>query len=207
MEGGGGGVIHPVHPNGDDDSLLWRLSDWCLGGLDPSKMEDGGIACKYHVSSQRRATETVMGAAIGLACLAYGWRNRSSSPITRPPLRQQRRRPLRPLRQLLLVVLTFVFGLEICFKFVTRTLIFALYPCHIVTMIWIYLLASPAGRASELNVGLYRVALHFTHGTLCGILFPIADDLKLPFEAETYWLQHYLLVRRSRSRMRQHLRR
>jgi len=35
---------------------------------------------------------------------------------------------------------------------------------------------------------------NLTHGPLTAILFPVTECLHLPFEAQTYWIQHLLLV-------------
>ena len=57
----------------------------------------------------------------------------------------------------------------------------------------LYLLASPAGKHS-INMKLYRLTLHYSHGALTAILFPVTECLLLPFEVSTYWIQHYLLL-------------
>ena len=36
--------------------------------------------------------------------------------------------------------------------------------------------------------------LHTLHGPICAMLFPTTDPLILPFEVETYWIQHILII-------------
>jgi len=54
----------------------------------------------------------------------------------------------------------------------------------------LYLLAVPAGRF-RCNVTIYRLMLHYLHGPLTAILFPVTECLLLPFEVSTYWSQRY----------------
>jgi hypothetical protein len=59
--------------------------------------------------------------------------------------------------------------------------------------IQIYLLAVPAGLFPH-NLFLYRLMLHYLHGPLAAILFPVTECLLLPFEVSTYWIQHVLML-------------
>ena len=55
------------------------------------------------------------------------------------------------------------------------------------------MLASPAGKYG-VNMKIYRLMLHYLHGSLAAILFPVTECLHLPFEVSIYWIQHYLLL-------------
>ena len=165
-----------------------RLVDWSVGGVDFGVMEEGGLECKLSVGGWRRVGETAVGVGVSAAAFLFGRANLPDEDLKRccPHPRHYR-----PARIFLLVWFSLVFGLEIAFKLVNKALIQMFFPCHVVSMCWIYILASPPTR---FNVSLYRCVLHYTHGTLLAILFPVDDIRKLPFERENYWLQHYLIL-------------
>ena len=125
---------------------------------------------------------------IGLGCFIYGYKLLSVSNGTKFP--EIHHEPS-GIRMALLVLHTLVFGIEIGFKFVTRGVIYLAFPCHFVSFLWIIILASPS---NKFNLFLYRCTLHFTHGTLAALLFPVDHDMHLPFERETYWIQHLILL-------------
>ncbi len=57
----------------------------------------------------------------------------------------------------------------------------------------IYILATPAS-FSKHNVSFFRLMLHYLHGPLAALLFPVTECLHLPFEVSIYWIQHVLLL-------------
>lgn len=177
--------------NANDMTLTERIHDWTLGGVNFSDPEEGGLECFNHVSVNQRWLEAAIGAGVSLLSLAAGMKLLDPRDTLRPTAEVDPRR-MTFTRRLLLALFTLVFGLELGYKFATRQVIYVLYPCHVNSALWIYLLcASPASRANQV---VYRLVLHFSHGTLFGIFFPVAEALKMPFEQETYWIQHWLLI-------------
>ena len=45
-------------------------------------------------------------------------------------------------RTILLVLFSFTYGLQVCYKLTTRQLVFLLNPCHVISLLEIYLLAA-----------------------------------------------------------------
>jgi len=163
----------------------WELVS---SGVNFSSVELGGLDCKYHVSGIHRALETVVGLAFGVAFSYAGARALAGLPAAKPSSQATPH----PLRIRLLAALAFAYGVEVSYKFVSKQVIVLLFPCHVVSAIWIYLLSCV--KPSAADIFLYRVNLHLTHGTLLAIFFPVDDSLSLPMEREIYWVQHILLL-------------
>lgn len=95
-------------------------------------------------------------------------------------------------KQALLITMTLTFGVELGFKFATRTVIYILNPCHITTLIQIYLLA--CNKPKKSTTALFRVQMNYLNGPLLAFMFPETDSRQLPLEAAIYWIQHALMV-------------
>lgn len=94
-------------------------------------------------------------------------------------------------KQLLLVTMTLTLGVEIGFKFATRTVIYILNPCHITTILQIYLLA--CNKPKKSTTALFRLQMNCLNGPLLAFMFPETDSRQLPLEASIYWIQHALM--------------
>ncbi|XP_053670526.1 transmembrane protein 164 [Anopheles nili] len=94
-------------------------------------------------------------------------------------------------KQFLLVTMTLTLGVELGFKFATRTVIYILNPCHITTIIQIYLLA--CNKPTKSSTVLFRLQMNFLNGPLLAFMFPETDSRQLPLEASIYWIQHALM--------------
>lgn len=175
-------------------SLVTTLLDWTYGGVDfLGPGNNGGPECRDHVPGDRRLMETLVGlSAPAMTLLLMGSTSTSANEITVQPVKKQHHHYSLG-RIFLLVTLSFVFGIEVGYKFATKQLIFLLNPCHIMTVLELYILAAPAD-LFRFNVTLFRTMLHYLHGPLAAILFPVTECLHMPFEKETYWIQHVLLL-------------
>ncbi|XP_052862491.1 uncharacterized protein LOC128269152 [Anopheles cruzii] len=94
-------------------------------------------------------------------------------------------------KQLLLVTMSLTLGVEIGFKFATRTVIYILNPCHITTVIQIYLLA--CNKPTKSSTVLFRIQMNYLNGPLLAFMFPETDSRQLALEESIYWIQHALM--------------
>lgn len=106
-----------------------NLKDWLIGGVDSSLAGNGGDECVNFLSMQRRIGETVAGLMMAIVYIYIGW-----SSIHIPALPKVVRED-RGGKRALTVLMCLTFGLEVGFKFSSKTLIYLLNPCHIITMI------------------------------------------------------------------------
>jgi len=94
-------------------------------------------------------------------------------------------------RAIHLAVFALVFGVEIGYKLSSRQVIYLLNPCHIISILQLYLLASPT---STLSTTIFRLHLYWLVGPLLAVLFPVTNSLLLPQEVTVYWIQHTLIL-------------
>uniref|UniRef100_A0A182K242 Transmembrane protein 164 n=1 Tax=Anopheles christyi TaxID=43041 RepID=A0A182K242_9DIPT len=94
-------------------------------------------------------------------------------------------------KQFLLVTMTLTLGVELGFKFATRTVIYILNPCHITTIMQIYLLA--CNKSTKSSTVLFRLQMNYLNGPLLAFMFPETDSRQLPLESSIYWIQHALM--------------
>ena len=174
--------------------LWWKFRDWAIGGIDFEVEGNGGLSCRDHVGFNRRVCETLLG--IGLPLCLFLWNRTQNTEQERQKKElhsSHSRNYYSPLRIALLVSMTFVFGIEVGFKFASKQLIWLFNPCHVTSLIDIYCLAMPVD-AFRLNNSLFVMTLFTLHGPIAAMLFPTDGGLVLPFESEIYWIQHILLV-------------
>lgn len=111
---------------------MWKLADipdWSYHGVNHSIQGNGGPDCVNFLSPQRRIFETAIAFSIGISSLCWAYK-RCTLPSVPKVAREDRGG-----KRLLLVLMCLVFGIEIGFKFSSRTVIYMMNPCHVITAI------------------------------------------------------------------------
>lgn len=172
---------------------------WAIGGIDFSLPGNGGFECLQVTAWNRRVAESAFGTGVSLVLLVLGICMRSTSSSSSSPGGKTTSRHHyhynEVARTFLLLTFAFVYGMEISYKLATKQLAFLLNPCHVISVLEIYLLAAlPWAATSRLADGLFKCILHWFHGPLVALIFPVTNTRILPMESEVYWAQHILLV-------------
>lgn len=162
------------------------MFDWAYVGVDHSLPGNGGQECADFIPFWQRVLESGLACTFSAFVIWYGYK-RVRLPEKIPPIERSDRCG----KRVLLVVMCMTFGIELGFKFATRQFIWICNPCHITSMIQIYLLAAPP---SKTVTAMFRMHLHMLTGAPIAILFPVINTRLLPFETEVYFIQHALMM-------------
>ncbi|XP_037951842.1 transmembrane protein 164-like [Teleopsis dalmanni] len=166
----------------------WNGSwSWILDGITDAIPRVTGPECINRMSNIQRWTESIFLTIVFIYIILKA--TKRLNPIFLPHPRILNK-PHSAIRLILLILMTFVFGMEMGFKFASKTVIFVMNPCHVQTLIQIYLLAA---KPSKVTTALFRIQMNNLNGPFLAILFPEVECRTLPLEQATYWVQHFLL--------------
>ncbi|VDL82040.1 unnamed protein product [Schistocephalus solidus] len=154
-------------------------------GIDLSISGVGGFQCLHYLSFRQKFFESVFYCILSLCGIFW------ALPKLNLPFNSSLVSRNLQTKSILLCVHCIVFGIEVGFKFATSSFIWILNPCHVLTVIQIWLLLADP---SELVTGVFRIHFHMLNGPLLALLFPVVNTRILPFETVVYYLQHLLIL-------------
>lgn len=161
--------------------------EWVFGGVDISAEAVGGEECMNFIPNHQKIVESLIFIPIALVQIYWGWRNMPTHTADVTIISPHNA----VIRTTLLICLALTFGIEIGFKLASKQMIWILNPCHVISTLQIVLLALPPTKASN---HLMRCLCHASNGPIIALIFPMIDTRFFPFEKQTYFLQHWLIV-------------
>lgn len=121
---------------------IYSLLDWVYGGVDPKFEGNGGPECAAFIAPQQRITESLVIILISLVEIGVALKNINISKEVKLIGKECTKAKEDSLgKNLLLVALCMTFGMEVGFKFATKTVIYLLNPCHVITMVQVRMTA------------------------------------------------------------------
>lgn len=166
-----------------------ELVSWTYSGINYSLAGNGGPECSAMIPGTQRIAETVFVVVMSFleVWLAYP-HLKLPDPL---PLCTDHVTDGGFGRRILLVIMCLTFGIELGFKFASRQMIWILNPCHIVTMMQIFLLVAPPSRFA---MALFRLHIHWLSGATIALVLPVLNTRLLPFEVHVYYIQHIMML-------------
>ncbi|XP_003698940.1 transmembrane protein 164 isoform X1 [Apis florea] len=161
------------------------MFEWAYDGVNASIPRNVGPECAYYLSLKQRIIETLFISIFIISFLVWGYR-RIKLPSKVSYVNQDCVG-----RRILLIIMSLVLGMEIGFKFTSRTVIYILNPCHITSAAQLYLLAA---NPSPMVTAIFRIHLNFLNGPLLAYLFPETESRRIFADKALYYIQHGLMV-------------
>ncbi|KAF4530999.1 hypothetical protein B566_EDAN009743 [Ephemera danica] len=169
--------------------------EWAYIGVNGSIPGNGGPQCAAYLYPRTCLVETVYTSLLAAMLIAWGYRRLN---LLAPPYYTSLvpSHPVYPAslmlaRKGLLLLYCLIWAVEIGFKFASQTVVYLLNPCHVVTVMQIYLLAAPPSHRVS---SVFRLHLNYLNGAILAFVFPVTESRTLPFETVTYWLQHSMML-------------
>jgi hypothetical protein len=162
------------------EGTLKSIGNVLYGGIRPEIPGHGGDECANYLTPKQMIGETLLSSTIMVVAGTLAWRT-LTMPKTFP-----RHEDLLSKRALL-AAMCLLFGIEIGYKICNRSALYLLNPCHIITAIEIWLLASKPGKIS---FSILRILIHYIYGAMVAMLFPDTLARQFPGETIMYWVQH-----------------
>lgn len=101
--------------------------DWAYSGVNTTVPRNAGPECAQFLGPWRRHIETVIVSAAAVWLFRHSYESATPLPAVAAA------RLERTGRRLLLVLMSIIWGMEIGYKFSSRTVIYLLNPCHVTT--------------------------------------------------------------------------
>ncbi|KAK0180044.1 hypothetical protein PV327_005727 [Microctonus hyperodae] len=161
------------------------MLEWAYDGVNRSIPRNVGPECAEYLSPKYKLFETLVVSVLTIYLLVKGYQT-IKLPNNVKYVNQDRTG-----KKVLLIFMSIVLGIEIGFKFTSRTVVYILNPCHITTAIQLYLLAA---KPSSLVTALFRIQLNFMNGPVLAYMFPETESRKIFADKAMYYLQHGLMV-------------
>lgn len=158
---------------------------WAYDGVNGSIPRNTGAECANYLTTTRHIVESLIIVPLAIIIHKYGM-----SKLPKVNINYAASDRIVFGKQLLLITMTFLLGLEMGFKLCTRSAIFILNPCHVTSMLQVYLLAA---KPSKWTTTLFRIHINFLNGPLLAFLFPEHESRRITFELPTYYIQHGLM--------------
>ncbi|XP_014210961.1 transmembrane protein 164 [Copidosoma floridanum] len=162
------------------------MFEWAYIGVNASIPRNVGPECASYLTVTRRITETLFISVYIIFLLVWSLK-RITLPKSVPYVQQAR-----PGKVILLTVTCLVFGMEIGFKLSGKTFVYILNPCHIFTIIEIYLLA--AEPSSPMITAVFRLVVSSLNGPVLAFVFPETECRPMFADKAVYYIQHGLMA-------------
>ncbi|WAR28421.1 TM164-like protein [Mya arenaria] len=162
------------------------MFEWAYVGVDHTLPGNGGQECVDFIPTWQKIAESTLACLFAACCFKFAYKR-----VTLPAKVISSDKAGDCGKRILLVVMCLTFGIELGFKLATRQFIWIFNPCHITSMIQIYILAAPPGK---FVTAMFRIHLHMLTGAPIAIIFPVINTRLLPFETEVYFFQHTLMM-------------
>ncbi|XP_024946868.1 transmembrane protein 164 isoform X2 [Cephus cinctus] len=160
------------------------MFEWAYSGVNSSIPRNVGPDCAYYLSPSRKILETIF---VTIFIVVTGkWALQRISIPKSVQIDHDRVG-----RRFLLIFMSLIFGMEIGFKFTSRTVIYLLNPCHVITAVQLYLLSA---KPSRFVTALFRIHLNFMNGPALAYMFPEIESRQIFADKSMYYIQHGLMV-------------